>query len=143
MIAPAVTPKPTVVEPDGTETDAGAVSAGLLLESATVPPAVFDSVTVQLAAPPLLRVDGVQPSELMVVGAVREIDDDCDVPFNDPVTVAVASDVIVPAVAVNVALVLDRSGSMAGRKLEVTKACAAYLARRLAPTDRIALVTYD
>jgi hypothetical protein len=39
--------------------------------------------------------------------------------------------------------VIDRSGSMAGRKLEVTKACAAFLARRLAPTDRIALVTYD
>jgi Ca-activated chloride channel family protein len=43
----------------------------------------------------------------------------------------------------DLALVIDRSGSMAGRKLEVTKACAAYLARRLAPTDRIALVTYD
>jgi Mg-chelatase subunit ChlD len=43
----------------------------------------------------------------------------------------------------DLALVIDRSGSMAGRKLEVTKACAAFLARRLAPTDRIALVTYD
>ena len=43
----------------------------------------------------------------------------------------------------DLALVIDRSGSMAGRKLDVTKECAAFLARRLAPTDRIALVTYD
>lgn len=42
-----------------------------------------------------------------------------------------------------VALVLDRSGSMAGRKLEVTRACAAFLVRRMAPDDRLALVTYD
>ena len=33
-------------------------------------------------------------------------------------------------------LVLDRSGSMAGPKLETAKACAGYLARRLAPTDQ-------
>jgi Ca-activated chloride channel family protein len=32
---------------------------------------------------------------------------------------------------------------MAGRKLEVTRECAAYLVRRLAPTDELALVTYD
>jgi Ca-activated chloride channel family protein len=43
----------------------------------------------------------------------------------------------------DLALVIDRSGSMAGRKLDITKECAAFLARRLAPTDRIALVTYD
>jgi Ca-activated chloride channel homolog len=41
------------------------------------------------------------------------------------------------------ALVLDRSGSMAGRKLEVTKECATFLVRRLAPTDEVALVAYD
>lgn len=43
----------------------------------------------------------------------------------------------------DLALVIDRSGSMAGPKLDVTKECAAFLARRLSPTDRIALVTYD
>jgi Ca-activated chloride channel homolog len=43
----------------------------------------------------------------------------------------------------HLALVLDRSGSMAGPKLETAKACAGYLARRLASTDQLAIVTYD
>jgi Ca-activated chloride channel family protein len=43
----------------------------------------------------------------------------------------------------HLALVLDRSGSMGGPKLETAKACAGYLARRLAPTDQLAIVTYD
>ena len=43
----------------------------------------------------------------------------------------------------DVALVVDRSGSMRGAKLEAAKACAAYLARRMAAGDRLAVVTYD
>src|SRR5436305_12835126 len=41
------------------------------------------------------------------------------------------------------ALVLDRSGSMHGPKLEVTKACAAWLVRRLNANDEVGIVTYD
>jgi Ca-activated chloride channel homolog len=41
------------------------------------------------------------------------------------------------------ALVLDRSGSMAGQKLRVAKRCAVWLADQLRPTDEMAVVTYD
>jgi Ca-activated chloride channel family protein len=41
------------------------------------------------------------------------------------------------------ALALDRSGSMAGPKLEVAKRCAGWLASRLRPEDRLAVVAYD
>jgi Ca-activated chloride channel family protein len=43
----------------------------------------------------------------------------------------------------DVALVVDRSGSMHGAKLEAVKACGAYLARRMATGDRLAVVAYD
>jgi Ca-activated chloride channel family protein len=43
----------------------------------------------------------------------------------------------------HLALVIDRSGSMAGPKLEVTRDSAAFLVRRLSPTDELALITYD
>jgi Ca-activated chloride channel homolog len=42
-----------------------------------------------------------------------------------------------------VGLALDRSGSMAGDKLETVKRCARYLVERLHEQDAIALVTYD
>jgi Ca-activated chloride channel family protein len=42
-----------------------------------------------------------------------------------------------------IALVLDRSGSMHGPKLEVAKRCASFLARHLAASDVLAIVTYD
>jgi Ca-activated chloride channel family protein len=44
---------------------------------------------------------------------------------------------------VAIALVIDRSGSMAGPKLDQTKKAAAYLTRRLGPEDEVALITYD
>jgi Ca-activated chloride channel family protein len=43
----------------------------------------------------------------------------------------------------NLALVLDRSGSMSGSKLDKAKEAADYCVRQLGEDDRIALVTYD
>lgn len=43
----------------------------------------------------------------------------------------------------SVALVIDRSGSMAGPKLAVTRECAAFLVQRMAPADRVSIVAYD
>ncbi len=42
-----------------------------------------------------------------------------------------------------VAIVIDRSGSMSGRKLEVAKEAAATLIRSLRAVDRVGVVTYD
>lgn len=44
---------------------------------------------------------------------------------------------------ISLALVLDRSGSMAGAKLEVAKRCARWLVSRLRADDLLALVAYD
>ena len=43
----------------------------------------------------------------------------------------------------NLSLVLDRSGSMAGDKLAHAKAAAATIIRNLTPNDRVSVVTYD
>lgn len=43
----------------------------------------------------------------------------------------------------HLALVVDRSGSMAGEKLAAAQASARFLAGRMRATDRLALVTYD
>jgi len=64
-------------------------------------------------------------------------------------TVHAMLDLVAPAAPatgrapISVALVIDRSGSMAGRALEVVKECAGYLIRQLGPSDRLALVAYD
>ena len=44
---------------------------------------------------------------------------------------------------INVALVLDRSGSMAGEPLEAAKDAARRFAGFLSPADRLAVVTFD
>lgn len=43
----------------------------------------------------------------------------------------------------NLSLVLDRSGSMHGGKLEAARSAAAQLVRRLAPEDTVSVVAYD
>jgi Ca-activated chloride channel family protein len=43
----------------------------------------------------------------------------------------------------NLSLVLDRSGSMCGGKLEAARAAAALLVRRLSPEDIVSVVAYD
>lgn len=48
-----------------------------------------------------------------------------------------------PRVPLQVALVIDRSGSMSGQKLEITKLAVARFVRSLSPDDRVAIVTYD
>ena len=64
-------------------------------------------------------------------------------------TVHAMLDLVAPAAQpaertpLEVALVLDRSGSMAGPKLETAKESAAYLVRRMGGGDRLALITYD
>ena len=44
---------------------------------------------------------------------------------------------------VSVALVLDRSGSMAGSKIEMARAAVDHAVRLLKPTDHLAVVCYD
>ena len=46
-------------------------------------------------------------------------------------------------VPINLSLVLDRSGSMAGEKLHAAREAAAFLIRRLAPEDVVSVVAYD
>jgi Ca-activated chloride channel family protein len=46
-------------------------------------------------------------------------------------------------IPLNLALVLDRSGSMSGEKLHYVKRAAAYLIETLAETDQLTLVVYD
>lgn len=48
-----------------------------------------------------------------------------------------------PRTPLDLAVVIDRSGSMAGAKLAVTKDTTAFLIRRLSQNDRVAVVAYD
>ncbi|MDM8528472.1 VWA domain-containing protein [Anaerolineales bacterium HSG24] len=43
----------------------------------------------------------------------------------------------------NLSLIIDRSGSMSGKKLEYVKEAVTHVLRMLTPTDRLSIVTYD
>jgi post-segregation antitoxin (ccd killing protein) len=95
-----------VVLPDPTVTDAGTVNGATLLDSVTVAPLVFDTVTVHVELAPEPRLVGLHVSPLITVAVAKEIVAVCALPFSVAVMVAAWSLGIVPAVAVNVAVVL-------------------------------------
>ena len=86
---PAVAVKVALVDPAPTDTDAGTVRAELLLESATVPPLAFESVTVQVLEEFALTVAGAQVNDVMDAGVVSATDAVCELPLSEAVTVAV------------------------------------------------------
>jgi len=61
------------VLPDPTVADAGTVSAAALLDSVTVAPPVFDTVTVQVEFAPGPRLVGLQINALSTTGATSDI----------------------------------------------------------------------
>ena len=89
MIVPALAVKVAVVLPDPTVTEAGTVKAAALLDSATVAPPVFDTVTVQVALAPDPRLVGVQVNPLSTTGATNETAAVRVLPFSVAVMVAV------------------------------------------------------
>src|ERR1039457_5354294 len=106
MIVPAVAANVAVVLPTPTVTEEGTVNAAALLDSVTVAPPDFDTVTVQVELPPDPRLAGAHASALSTTGATSEIASVCEFLFSVAVMVAVLSLVMPPAVAVNVAVVL-------------------------------------
>jgi hypothetical protein len=102
---PAVAVKVAVVDVAPTFTEGGTIKALVLLASVTVPPPVFESVTVQVLAAPELRDDGEHASATTVMGVASAIEAVCVAPFSVAVMVAVRSLVKLPAVAVKVAVV--------------------------------------
>jgi hypothetical protein len=84
VTVPALAVKLTELEPEAIVTDAGTLSVLALLESATVTPAEPagpDTVTVQAAVPPELRLAGVQVSEVSDITADRLMVTVCELPL--------------------------------------------------------------
>ena len=93
VIVPAVAVKFAVVDPAATVAVPGTVSVLELFDRVTTAPpvpATLESVTVQVELAPVARLEGVHESELTVgVVNTRLTDADCEVPFDDAVTLAV------------------------------------------------------
>src|ERR1035441_1837601 len=81
-MVPAVAVNVAVVLPATTVTEAGTINAPALPERLTVPPPVFDTVTVQGELPPDPRLAGAHASELSTTGATSEIVAVCVIPFS-------------------------------------------------------------
>ena len=104
-MVPAVAVRVVLVDPVATVTEAGTGNRVLLLESDTVAPPVragLFKVIAQVVAALLLKLAGVQASELTITGANRLMLAVCDVPLRVAVRVAVPLLAMVPAVAANV-----------------------------------------
>ena len=78
-----------VVLPAPTVTDAGTVNAAALLDSVTVAPPVFDTVTVQVELPPDPRLAGAHVSALTTVAVASVMVAVAVLPFSVAVMVAV------------------------------------------------------
>ena len=113
-IVPAVAVNVAVVLPDATVTEAGTVNAAALLDMVAVAPAVFDTVTVHVALRPISNSPDCTSNCSTTVGT-SEIAAVCVLPFSVAVRVAVWLAAIVPAVAVNVAVVLVDAYRQRGR----------------------------
>ncbi len=100
--------KDAAVAEVGTITEAGTVRDTLLEANATVLPPVragFDSVTVQEVLALEARLGALQFKEVRLIGPVRAIVTGTELPLREAVTVALALEVTVPAVAVKDAVV--------------------------------------
>ena len=86
---PAVALNVAVLDPADTVTEAGTVKEALLEDSATVAPAVFDTVTVQVAPPFGPKLAGAQLSPVTVTGATSATVAVCSLPLSVAVSVAV------------------------------------------------------
>ena len=78
-----------VVLPATTVTEAGTVNAAALLDSVTVAPPIFDTVTVQVELPPDPRLAGAHVSALTTVAVASVMVAVAVLPFSAAVMVAV------------------------------------------------------
>jgi hypothetical protein len=108
VTVPAVTVKVAEEAPEAIVTEEGVVRRELLSESVTevLLEAALESVTVQVLDPLELKLVGEQLSEERTAAVARSMDAVLETPLRVAVTVAVESEVIVPAVTVKVAEVL-------------------------------------